>query len=96
MAPDCSPTNCFRNATHDHRRLQVPLPKSPVPRSRTCCEGPFGELLRATGPTARINPIRFSTKYQDDETDLLFSRVSVKALFALWLGGPVVLWSVFL
>jgi hypothetical protein len=25
-----------------------------------------------------------------------FSRVSVKALFALWLGGPVVLWSVFL
>jgi hypothetical protein len=24
------------------------------------------------------------------------SRVSVKALFALWLGGPVVLWSVFL
>ena len=33
--------------------------------------GPFGELLRATGPMARANPFRFSTKYQDDETDLL-------------------------
>jgi RHS repeat-associated protein len=37
-----------------------------------CCEyGPFGELLRATGPLARANPFRFSTQYQDDETDLL-------------------------
>ena len=34
--------------------------------------GPFGELLRATGPMARLNPFRFSTKYQDEETDLLY------------------------
>ena len=34
--------------------------------------GPFGELLRATGPMATNNPFRFSTKYQDDETDLLY------------------------
>jgi len=34
--------------------------------------GPFGELLRATGPMATANPFRFSTKYQDDETDLLY------------------------
>jgi RHS repeat-associated protein len=33
--------------------------------------GPFGELLRATGPMAKANPFRFSTQYQDDETDLL-------------------------
>ena len=33
--------------------------------------GPFGELLRATGPMAKANPFRFSTIYQDDETDLL-------------------------
>ena len=33
--------------------------------------GPFGELLRATGPMAFTNPFRFSTKYQDDETGLL-------------------------
>lgn len=32
--------------------------------------GPFGELLRATGPMARVNPVRFSTKYQDDETQI--------------------------
>ena len=30
---------------------------------------PFGNLLRATGPMAKVNPFRFSTKYQDDETD---------------------------
>jgi RHS repeat-associated protein len=34
--------------------------------------GPFGELLRATGPMAKANPFRFSTKYQDDETDLTY------------------------
>ncbi len=34
--------------------------------------GPFGEVLRATGPMARANPFRFSTKYQDDESDLLY------------------------
>ncbi len=34
--------------------------------------GPFGELNRATGPIAMADPFRFSTKYQDNETDLLF------------------------
>jgi RHS repeat-associated protein len=34
--------------------------------------GPFGEVVRSTGPIAKINPIRFSTKYQDDESDLLY------------------------
>ncbi|RMF11453.1 MAG: RHS repeat-associated core domain-containing protein, partial [Alphaproteobacteria bacterium] len=29
---------------------------------------PFGRLIRATGPIATTNPIRFSTKYQDDES----------------------------
>ncbi len=33
--------------------------------------GPFGEVIRATGPMAKANPYRFSTKYQDDETDLI-------------------------
>jgi len=40
-------------------------------RARTCCEGPFAEVLRTTGPMAKSNPFRFSTKYQDEETDLL-------------------------
>jgi RHS repeat-associated protein len=34
--------------------------------------GPFGEVIRATGPMAKVNPFRFSTKYQDDETGLLY------------------------
>jgi RHS repeat-associated protein len=33
--------------------------------------GPFGELIRATGPMASANPFRFSTKFTDDETDLV-------------------------
>ncbi|MGA2248429.1 MAG: RHS repeat-associated core domain-containing protein [Verrucomicrobiota bacterium] len=39
---------------------------------RTTTLGPFGEVIRATGPMAKANPIRFSTKYQDDESDLLY------------------------
>ena len=46
--------------------------QDPSERSRTCLEGPFGEVVRATGPMAKANPFRFSTKYQDDETDLLY------------------------
>jgi RHS repeat-associated protein len=34
--------------------------------------GPFGETIRMTGPMAKANPFRFSTKYQDDESDLLY------------------------
>jgi len=34
--------------------------------------GPFGEVIRSTGPMAKANPIRFSTKYQDDESDLQY------------------------
>jgi len=34
--------------------------------------GPFGELIRASGTAAKTNPFRFSTKFQDDETDLLY------------------------
>ncbi len=34
--------------------------------------GPFGEVIRATRPMAKANPFGFSTKYQDDESDLLY------------------------
>jgi RHS repeat-associated protein len=34
--------------------------------------GPFGEPLRASGPAASANPFRFSTKYTDPETGLLY------------------------
>jgi RHS repeat-associated protein len=34
--------------------------------------GPFGELIRATGSMAKLNPFKFSTKNQDEETQLLY------------------------
>jgi RHS repeat-associated protein len=34
--------------------------------------GPFGEVIRATGPAAKLNPFRFSSKYDDDESELLY------------------------
>src|SRR5258706_2289814 len=34
--------------------------------------GPFGEVVKSSGLMAKVNPVRFSTKYQDDETDLLY------------------------
>jgi RHS repeat-associated protein len=34
--------------------------------------GPFGEPIRATGLMATENPFRFSTKFTDHETDLLY------------------------
>ncbi len=34
--------------------------------------GPFGEVILGTGLMSRANPFRFSTKYQDDETDLVY------------------------
>jgi len=34
--------------------------------------GPFGEALRATGTMAKKNPLRFSTKYTDDESAMLY------------------------
>jgi RHS repeat-associated protein len=33
--------------------------------------GPFGEALRQTGSMAKLNPIRFSTQFADDVTDVL-------------------------
>lgn len=33
---------------------------------------PFGELLRCEGSYAKINPFRFSTKFVDDETGLIY------------------------
>jgi len=33
---------------------------------------PFGEMICVTGPIAKANPFRFSTKYTDDEAGLLY------------------------
>src|SRR5439155_16098833 len=34
--------------------------------------GAFGETIRASGTQAKLNPLRFSTKYTDDETDFVY------------------------
>jgi RHS repeat-associated protein len=34
--------------------------------------GPFGELIKSSGPMAQINPIRYATKYYDSETGLYY------------------------
>ena len=34
--------------------------------------GPFGELLKASGPAVSVSPFRFSTKFTDAETDLVY------------------------
>jgi hypothetical protein len=54
------------SCSHTPRRQRVRT------RARTTNLGPFGEVIRATGPMAKTNPFRFSTKYQDDQTDLLY------------------------
>jgi RHS repeat-associated protein len=61
----------FRTPCPGRCRSHLPAPQ-PSRRNRpTCSEGPFGELIRATGPMARACPFRWSTQYQDDETDLV-------------------------
>ena len=62
----------FRKACRSRFPSHSPAIQRHRKNSRTCCEGPFAEVLRASGPMAKANPLRFSTKYQDDETGLLY------------------------
>ena len=66
------PRQVFRNPCHS-RFHSHPLQSQPLPGIRlTCFEGPFGEVLRESGPMAKANPLRFSTKFQDDESGMLY------------------------
>jgi RHS repeat-associated protein len=62
----------FRKACRSWSRLHPSQVQGLPAKPRTCFEGPFGEVIRATGPMASANPFRFSTKYQDEETDLVY------------------------
>jgi RHS repeat-associated protein len=57
--------------------------------------GPFGEVIRNSGPLARNVPFRFSTKYQDDESDLLYYGFRYyKASTGTWPNrDPLLEWS---
>ena len=62
----------FRKACSSTKRSYWPVNMSVTAKVRTTTLGPFGEVIRSTGPMAKANPIRFSTKYDDDESDLLY------------------------
>jgi len=63
-------TNCF--AAYDGNGNVVALINSDDATIAAQYEyGPFGEMLRATGSMVKANPFRFSSKFQDDESDLL-------------------------
>ena len=62
----------FRKACRPRPLTYSPSAQWHRKNSRTCCEGPFAEVLRSTGPMAKANPLRFSTKFQDEETGLLY------------------------
>jgi len=67
----CYHPSRFRKACRSRFPTHSPGAQKHPETARTCFEGPFGELLRATGPMAKANPFRWSTQYQDDETDLV-------------------------
>jgi hypothetical protein len=54
----------FRKCSPSMFAAQPPAAQCARKKPRTCVEGPFGELLRGTGPMVKANPFRFSTKYQ--------------------------------
>jgi len=69
--PDHPSRRAFRKTGCSKKRTHLPENTPLRAKSRTTTLGPFGEVIRATGPLAKVNPFRFSTIYQDDESDLL-------------------------
>jgi len=53
----------FRNACRSLSASHLPCSERHRKEARTCIEGSFGEVLRATGPMATANPFRASTKF---------------------------------
>jgi len=62
----------FRKTGCSEKLAHWPVNTPVSSKSRTTTLGPFGEVIRQTGPMAKVNPFRFSTKLQDDESDLLY------------------------
>ena len=69
--PDRS-RSTFRKTACCSKRAYWPANRPFPTKVRTTNLGPFGEVIRATGPMAKANPFRFSTKFQDVETDLFY------------------------
>ncbi len=66
-----SDTNCF--STYDgNGNITTLISATDQSTSARYDYSPFGELLRTTGPQAAQNPFRFSTKFCDQETGLVY------------------------
>lgn len=70
LAINIGATNCF--AGYDGNGNVVMLAGTAGTNNASYGYGPFGEFVRATEPIPKTIPFRFSTKYQDDESDLLY------------------------
>lgn len=66
-----STTNCFP-AFDGNGNVMTLIGAADGTVSANYAYGPFGETVQQTGVMAKNNPFRFSTKYQDDESDLLY------------------------
>jgi RHS repeat-associated protein len=63
-------TNHF--TAYDGNGNVVSLIKADATSSARYEYGPFGQLVRQTGPLAKPNPFRFSTKFWDEESGLVY------------------------
>lgn len=62
----------FRKTLCSSKQAYLPQDRLFLGKSRTTNLGPFGELIRASGPMAKANPIRWSDKSEDSETGLVY------------------------
>jgi RHS repeat-associated protein len=62
----------FRKTCFSKKRAHLSANAPLVANSRTTHLGPFGEVIRATGPMAKVNPFTFQTEYYDWETDKIY------------------------
>jgi len=69
---DTATNETYFQAYDGNANVNLLLKASDVSSGATYEYNCFGELLRSSGPMARPNPFRFSTKYQDEETGLLY------------------------
>ena len=65
-------TNCHYTAFDGNGNITALVRATDHTTSARYEYSPFGQLIRSTGVMAKNNPFRFSTKYWDDETDLVY------------------------
>lgn len=69
-------TGLFRKTCRRRLYPQLAQIQPALKNSRSCFEGPFGEVIRRIGPMAKANQFLGSHTYQDDESGALLLRDS--------------------